>query len=342
MIEELRIPESVDAADAADFATVIDLANTFEAQAYGTEELRHTAAEDLPWWQLADHPHRLFGVRVDGALAGFGVYEYMATDPDGCQLSVGVLPAFRRRGIGTAIAEHLERVALADGRRKLIAYAASPDAPGDRLPSPTGFGSVPAGNPEVRFLRSRGFRLEQVERLSRLALPAQIATVEPPSDYRLHFWVGRTPPEWLDQLAVLYTRMSTDAPSAGIEEPEDVMTAERVVEVDDAYAASGRSAVFAAVEHVPTGVLAGYTNLAAATDTNRAVNQYATLVLREHRGHGLGMLLKVANIEHLQRVKPGHPAIVTFNAEENRFMLDVNEAVGFAVVGYEGAWRKDA
>ena len=74
---------------------------------------------------------------------------------------------------------------------------------------------------------------------------------------------------------------------------------------------------------------------------HRAPAQFATLVLKEHRGHKLGMLLKVANLAHLQREQPGHPSITTFNAEENRFMLDVNEAVGFVPIAAESAWRKD-
>jgi hypothetical protein len=66
-----------------------------------------------------------------------------------------------------------------------------------------------------------------------------------------------------------------------------------------------------------------------------------TIVLREHRGHRLGMLLKLANLDHLQRLAPGHPSVTTYNAEENRHMLSVNEDVGFVAWGYEGAWQKE-
>jgi hypothetical protein len=53
------------------------------------------------------------------------------------------------------------------------------------------------------------------------------------------------------------------------------------------------------------------------------------------------MLLKVANLAHLESASPGHPSVTTFNAEENRHMLSVNEAVGFEPFAYESAWRKD-
>ena len=52
-------------------------------------------------------------------------------------------------------------------------------------------------------------------------------------------------------------------------------------------------------------------------------------------------LLKVENLLALERTLPGRPSVLTWNAEENRAMLDVNEAVGFVPIGYEGAWRKD-
>jgi len=339
-VEELVVPVSVDSADAADFAAAIEIMNRCEAEAYGHDELRLFPVEVLPWWQDSANPHRLFGVRVDGELVGCASYEYLAADAAGCWARVTVLAAHRGQGIGSALAQHIDAAARADGRSKVITFFASPDAPGDRIEAPTGFGSVPAGNPEVRFALRHGYRLEQVERGSRLTLPVTVE-VEPPADYRLHYWIDRTPPEWLEQMALLNTRMSTDAPTAGLEEPEDVMTVERLLEQEEGVANGPRSYLHAAVEHIPSGVLAGYTTLSVPAEPERSINQYTTIVLKEHRGHRLGMLLKVANLDHLQRVRPGHPSIITFNAEDNRFMLDVNEAVGFVPMGSEGAWRKD-
>jgi len=295
----------------------------------------------LLWWHDPAVPHELFGVKVDGRLVGRAMYNRRLTDPTTCWVAIDVAPEFRGRGIGSAIAERLEQVARSEGRSKMIGYVVSaPSADGERLVPPTGFGSLAADTVEARFLQKHGYRLEQVERASRLVLPVEV-TVEPPADYRVHHWVNTTPPQWLEQMATLYTRMSTDAPSAGLETQEDPWTVERVIDEDRATAAGPRPYLIAVVEHVPTGQLAGYTTLAVPAETDRPVHQHDTLVLREHRGNRLGMLLKVANIAELQRRYPGHPSILTFNAEENRYMLDVNEAVGFRAMGYEGAWRKD-
>ena len=254
----------------------------------------------------------------------------------------------RGQGIGTALADAVEQLVRADGKPKALSYTVSPDGPGERLVAPTGSGSVPRDNPEVRFLLSRGYRLEQVERSSRLALPVEgierlLADAGAASgpDYRVVYNVGLTPDEWLDDVAVLATRMSTDAPTGGLEEEEDVWTAERLAEHEKRELDSPRTRVTAFIEHVPSGRLVGFTDLSVPPEPSRPVHQEATLVLKEHRGHHLGMLLKVANLAHLARVRPGHPSIHTWNAEENRHMLSVNEAVGFVPFGYEGAWRKD-
>jgi GNAT superfamily N-acetyltransferase len=363
-VEELRIPAAIDDADAADFIAAVAVRNAVEADAYGSTELNMTAAELLPYsLDVENSPNRFFGARVDGKLVSRGFYEWSVGEGDRVAwATVEVLPGYRGRGIGRAIADHIERIAAADDRQRLLVYVVSPEAgpgpagagagagpAGNRIAAATGFGSVPADNPEVRFLTARGFSLEQVERGSRLALPLdsdqlrdRVAAAEARSgaDYAVVTWTGATPERWLDDMATLHTRMSTDAPSAGLAEPEDVFTAERVRHDDERLTASPRVRLTAAVEHRASGSLVGFTSLSVPSEKHRSVIQEDTLVLREHRGHALGMLLKVANLERLQNESPGHPSVTTFNAEENRHMLSVNEAVGFVPMGYEGAWRK--
>jgi N-acetylglutamate synthase and related acetyltransferases len=351
-IEELSIPERLDDSPAArDFVDSVEARNVAYAVAVGTDEMSYTAEELLPGWQPSAHePRRLFGARVDGRIVARGIYE-TRTEGDAVStawVGVQVHPDYTGRGIGRALADVVEGIAHDEDREKLHAYVTSTPAEGPRLVPPTGAGWVPAEAREVRFMLSRDYELGQVERGSRLPLPvapdvfaSRLPAAEAASaDYRVHLWQRRTPREFLDDLAVLATRMSTDAPSGALDEDEDLWTVERWLEQEEQQASSPRVILYAAVEHVASGRLVGYTELSVPPERDRPADQGDTIVMREHRGHRLGMLLKLANIAHLEEAFPGHPSIITFNAEENRPMLDVNEAVGFVPFTYDGAWHK--
>jgi GNAT superfamily N-acetyltransferase len=348
-IEELVVPATLDDPAAGAFVEAIEVGNEVWTHAYGTPDLTYEPDEELPQFHNPYQPKRLFVARVGDRIVAQATIESSASE--GFDLSwalLGVHPDAQRRGVGRALADTIEEAARAEGRRRVVTYVPGRSLDGARRPSPTGFGSISGDARSTRFMDARGYRLEQVERFSRLPLPIDgldgmlAAALETTgADYRVHTWVDRTPEQWLEDRALLATRMSTDAPSAGLEEPEDVWTVERVKNADDRRERNPRRHLFAATEHVPSGRLVGFSYLSVPRQKGRAVQQYATLVLREHRGHRLGMLLKIANLVHLAGYSPGHPSILTFNAEENRPMLDVNEAVGFVAAGYEGAWRKD-
>ena len=65
--------------------------------------------------------------------------------------------------------------------------------------------------------------------------------------------------------------------------------------------------------------------------------QQLTAVIRSHRGHRLGLLVKTAMLELLASAEPQIEWIATGNAATNEHMIAVNEQLGYKVV--EPGWR---
>jgi RimJ/RimL family protein N-acetyltransferase len=95
-----------------------------------------------------------------------------------------------------------------------------------------------------------------------------------------------------------------------------------------------------AVEHLPTGRLAGFTALEHSTRSTAHAQQGDTIVDPGHRGRRLGMLLKVANLRALADRRPGTRRIHTWNAEENAYMLAIHVALGFRPDGLAATWQR--
>ena len=90
----------------------------------------------------------------------------------------------------------------------------------------------------------------------------------------------------------------------------------------------------------PTGTVVAYTNFGVNTEGSPRAYQWGTLVRREHRGHRLGLAVKVANLRLLQAARPDLGQVVTWNAEVNTHMIGVNEEMGFVPVERSGEVQK--
>ncbi len=112
-------------------------------------------------------------------------------------------------------------------------------------------------------------------------------------------------------------------------------------ETEDAALTQGRRTVVTAVEHVASGKLVGLTTISVLAHRQDVVFQDDTLVLQEHRGNKLGLLIKVANMERLSEQFPDARVIYTWNAPENRYLLTVNKQLGFTTAGVTGLWQKE-
>ena len=88
-----------------------------------------------------------------------------------------------------------------------------------------------------------------------------------------------------------------------------------------------------AARHDATGELAALTDLAVDPADPGWGHQAFTVVTREHRGHRLGLLTKIAMLQLLATSEPQLERISTWNAEVNKHMIAVNEELGFTVFG---------
>jgi GNAT superfamily N-acetyltransferase len=350
-IDELPIPESLDGPGGDAFREMVAVRNEIEADTLGNWALAVTPEELLPVFQKQQYePRRIFLAHVGGRIVGRGIFHWPIEEGSRVAwIFAEVLKEFRGRGIGTALFDLMETLAREMGRTVFQTDAIHTTEGDDRVTPPTGAGNLPANDDGVRFLTGRGYTLEQIGRISFLDLPVDpnlLAThraeaeAAAGSDYQVMSWLGLTPEPWRSDVAYLKNRMSVDEPTAGLEVDEETWDEARVVAHDEAEIAGGRPLLVSVALHVPSGKLAGINELSVSTDHTRPVGQEDTLVLQEHRGHRLGMLLKVANLQELAKLAPEAPLVFTFNAEENRPMLTVNESVGFRAVGYDGSWKK--
>ncbi|MFE1663610.1 GNAT family N-acetyltransferase [Microbacterium sp. P02] len=348
-IRPVSIVPTIDSPDAADFVAMVEVRNAVLAEVNGHADESITPRELLAVFQPDEYQQRsLWLVLLDGVAVGRAGVDI--PNEDGSILAfwyIDLLPAIWGRGIGSAVLELIEQTARAHGRTVLQAWTAHPAGEGPRIMAPTGFGSIPDDH-AARFARRHGYTLEQVERNSALVLADAAprlehlleTAAEASAAYRVVSWQLPTPPEFVAGYAWMKSRMVTDAPSAEIEFDEEVWDAARLARHERPYLDAGRALLVTAAQHIDSGELCAFNELVIGNDRTEATHQEDTLVLKEHRGHRLGMRVKCAGLLEWRHIAPLSPRVLTYNAEENRPMLDINEAIGFAPIAYEGAWKK--
>lgn len=350
-ITPMVVPQRADAVDAVEFRAMVDLGNRCAALDAGIDDLDDTAEQMLPGWlDETDRVRRGFIARAGAEIVGAAsITTSTAMGTTAADLELMVVPPHWDNGVAQALLTRLEQAARQLERSALQVWTLHPTTRAESMLTPaTGWGAA-SPTPLSDLLEANGYALEQIERNSVLPLQDSLARVEAAlteakafagDAYRVVSWTLPTPPELRSGYAGMIARMATDVPSGDLEMHAEEWDEDRVVRRDAQFAAGGQTMSVSAVVHQPTGEMVAFNELLIGADATGVTHQWGTLVKAEHRGRRLGTIVKCANLLRWRDIAPDSSKVSTFNAEENRPMLDINEAIGFTAASYAGGWQK--
>ena len=140
----------------------------------------------------------------------------------------------------------------------------------------------------------------------------------------------------MDEVARLY-EMLGDAPrEEGVAAPR--IDAARVRAIEASAAGPEFGVYTVAARHDASGALAALTLVITRAELPSQGVQALTAVDRPHRGHRLGLLVKVAVHQWLAEAEPGLEDVFTWNAQANDHMIAINEQLGYRISGRSRWW----
>jgi GNAT superfamily N-acetyltransferase len=230
-------------------------------------------------------------------------------------------PPHQRRGIGRALVADVEERVRTEGRASVLTEAYSPvDEDGPALLFAKAMGYTPAIEDGMKIVD-----LVETEPTWE-ALEAE--TGPRIAGYRLVHWRDRVPPEHVAGYCRLNEAFNDLAPSGELDLEAEAWDEDRVRSNEESGLAGGRHVVAVAALD-PHGSMAGLTEVVVNEHNAGRGFQSGTLVLPEHRGHALGLAMKIANHRAVRRLYPECRVLVTGNAGVNVAMNAVNDRLGY-------------
>lgn len=266
----------------------------------------------------------------DAQALGYAVQSVeLDKNPDLASMVFWVPAGARAQEVRAALVDEAVRIAAEAGRRRLaMTFIESETAAASSAELVERHG----GKFTDRAIRSAlDLRAIDLARFEQWAAPS-----EKNGSYTLVSW-NRCPDEYATAFCAAFDAMA-DQPLGEFEYDFGKFEVERL---RVAEARSDRFGVrrynVAAVD--PHGEIAGFTMMIAYPDELETIEITNTGVARQHRGHGLGLRLKAAAHLQVRREQREARWICTFNNDENKWMLDVNRALGYQAAeiwpGYE-------
>ena len=162
--------------------------------------------------------------------------------------------------------------------------------------------------------------------------PALQAEVEREAGaYALYTFVDRVPDEHVAGVCALLSAFIDEAPSGDLDLERAEWTPERLREIEQRQVTTGQRWVIA-LAVAPDGTACGFSELGFEIRDPTHAEVGGTLVLPGHRGHRLGLGLKLATHRRLVALAPECRYVSTTNAGVNAPMNAVNERMGYRAV----------
>lgn len=317
--------ERVDLDDDAAFATFHDV----YARAHQRDvDQPYSAIEKRVGMRPDDYVDKvvLLGREDDGTAVAGGTAELPLRDNTRfVYVDAFTAPEHRRRGHGTAVVDALEEIGRDAGRSVLFGepvWELDAVDPGSQA-----------------FAEDVGFTLDLMDAMRELPLPATLPALQVADGYAIHSWRDVCPEEWVQGYTEVRRLLMEEAPSGDIELENEFWDVTRTRAEERMWADQHRSAqVSVAVSD--DGEVVGHTQLLFSSDSVN-VFQWDTLVMPAHRGHGLGLALKVTTMHEAADLLQDRRRIITYNAAGNGPMIRVNEALGFRQIAWAAEYVKE-
>ena len=271
-------------------------------------------------WDLEPAEHYLYA--PDDGTEPVGVLAVDLPTRDNLHLvwaEIWVHPDHRRRGHGSAIMNEVLRRTREAGRNTIWVGTAEDDQGARKFAEGFGFNYASHDARRRQVLAD----VDDVE-VQRLWTAAQ----QKAADYCLERLRPPSADELLGEL-VEVTAAINDAPMGELTYEDEKFDVQRLRDHETALLGRGDRAYRVIARHRSTGEVGGHTMVVTVPSQPQFGHQADTAVARQHRGHRLGLLLKIDMMLWLAEVEPQLTIIQTWNNVDNAYMINVNEALGY-------------
>lgn len=275
----------------------------------------------------------LLALDGDQVLGGARIAYPMQDNTHIAHVDVHVAPPVRGGGAGSALLEDVERRIREAGRR--TALAGTMAAPGE-------------DSPAIAWAERRGWKAahHEEEKVVDLATsapfwgPLDAEVAERIGDYRVVTSVDHLPEEYLDGFIELFSTFVSSIPLGDLPLEDVHYTPERIRQYEQRVVASGRQSIDA-LAIAPDGSVVGTSGVRVALSDPRLAQISITQVAEGHRGHALGLAMKLATHRELMARHPACREVATENANTNERMNLINQRMGYRVVLQSTELTKD-